>query len=170
MLSEKMAKAINEQINKEFFSAYLYLEMANYYADESLDGFRNWFTVQAKEEVSHGMIFVNYLLDHSCKVELETIDKPGQAYKDYKEPLEASLAHEKEITASINKLYKLADEENDYRTRQILDWFVREQYEEEVNAQDLIDRYEIFGEDKHALWEMNQDLAGRDFVEPTINE
>lgn len=169
MLSEKMTEALNQQINKEFYSAYLYLEMANYYADESLDGFQNWFNVQAKEEMAHAMLFVNYLLDHSCHVDLEAIAKPGQTYTDYKAPLEASLKHEKEITASINNLYELSVQDNDYRTRQILDWFIREQYEEEVNAQNLIDRYKIFGEDKHALWEMNQDLLARTFVEPTIS-
>ncbi len=84
MRSEKMTDALNQQINKEFYSAYLYLEMANYYADESLDGFQNWFNVQAKEEMAHAMLFVNYLLDHSCHVNLEAIAKPWETYNEYK--------------------------------------------------------------------------------------
>ena len=169
MLSTNMITMLNAQINKEFYSAYLYQEFANYYGEVGLDGFQNWFNVQAKEELAHGMLFINYLLDNGAKVDLKAIEDPSQTFVDFKAPLTAALEHEKEITKSINALYECAVEDKDYRSQQILDWFVKEQYEEEINASDLITRYELFGEDKRSLWEINNELKNRSYSEPNID-
>lgn len=168
MLSEKMIEKINEQINKEFFSAYLYQTFANYYGVKGLEGFQNWYNVQAKEEMAHAMIFVEYLIENDANVHFTAIADPTVPLNDFREPLTRALAHEREITASINDLYDLSVSDRDYRTQQVLNWFIKEQHEEEVNAADLITRYDLFGEDKHSLWEMNQSLAARTFVPPTL--
>ncbi len=169
MLSEKMAAAINEQINKELFSAYLYQEFANYYGKEGLDGFQNWYNVQAKEELAHAMIFVNYLIDNDKAVKFQAIEDPSRSFDSFKHPLELALEHERYITGTINNLYDLSCEDKDYRTQQILNWFIKEQYEEEVSAQDLITKYDLFGEDKRSLWELNNDLGARTFTEPVLD-
>lgn len=168
MLSQKMVDSLNEQINKELYSAYLYQEFANYYGEVGLDGYQNWFAVQAKEELAHAMIFVDYLIANSKPVQFKAIDDPSTEIKSFRDPLVKALAHERVITASINELYGLAGEEKDYRTQQILDWFVKEQYEEEVNSDELITQYDLFGEDKRSLWEMNNELKSRQFTAPDL--
>lgn len=168
MLSEKMVELLNEQINKELYSAYLYQEFANYYGEVGLNGYQNWFSVQVKEELSHAMIFMNYLIDNGKVVQFKGIDNPSTEINSFRDPLVKSLEHERYITASINELYDLSSTEKDYRTRQLLDWFIREQYEEEVNANDLITKYDLYGADKRSLWEMNNELNARQFSEPNI--
>lgn len=168
MLSEKMIEKINEQINKEFFSAYLYQTFANYYGVEGLEGFKNWYNVQAKEEMAHAMIFVEYLIENDAKVRFSAIDDPTVEIEGFADPLKKALEHEKLITASINDLYDLAVSDRDYRTQQVLNWFIKEQHEEEVTAADLITRYNLFGEDRRSLWEMNASLASRTFTPPTL--
>jgi ferritin len=161
MLSKEIVKLINEQINKELFSAYLYLDMAGYYADESLTGFENWFYVQAQEERDHAMLFRQYLLNNDDEVVLTAIDAPESNYADFKAPLLQTLDHEKTVTASINNIYAAAYSEKDFRTMQLLDWFVKEQGEEEKNSMDLIKKYELFGGDSKGLYMLNQELSAR---------
>ena len=108
MLEKSVAKLLNEQINKEFYSAYLYLDIANFYANEGLEGFENWFVIQAQEERDHAMLFRQYLLNNGHTVSMGAIADPHAEYKDYKEPLKASLAHEQYVTASINTIYSEA--------------------------------------------------------------
>lgn len=167
MLQEKVVKLLNAQINKEFFSAYLYLDMANYYAKEGLSGFENWFVIQAQEERDHAMLFRQYLLNNGHEVKLEAIADPSRSYKNYKEPLEAALEHERYVTDSINKIYDAAVEVKDYRTRQFLDWFVKEQGEEEMNAEDNIRKFELAGDGK-GLFMVDQHFQGRVYTAPSL--
>ncbi|NCB01669.1 MAG: ferritin [Spirochaetia bacterium] len=167
MLQESVATLLNEQINKEFYSAYLYLDFANYYASEGLEGFENWFVIQAKEEQDHAMLFRQYLLNNGHSVKMGLIKDPSASYKNHKEPLVASLEHEKYITSSINTIYTEALAKKDYRTVQFLDWFVKEQGEEEKNAEDNIRRYELFGDGK-GLFMLDQNLKARVYAPASL--
>ncbi len=168
MLNSEITKLINEQINKELYSSYLYLDMAGYYADKSLDGFENWFYIQAQEERDHAMLFRTYLLNNDEKVVLTAIGAPDINYKDFKDPLLAALEHEKLVTASINNIYAVAYAQKDFRTMQFLDWFVKEQGEEEKNSSDLISKFELFGNDSKGLYMLNQELGARVYTAPSL--
>lgn len=168
MLSKQTADLMMEQINKEFFSAYLYLDMANYYADAGLDGFENWFLVQAQEERDHALLFRSYLLNNDHPVSLHAIDAPSRTYTDHSGPLRYTLEHEKIVSASINEIYSSAMAEKDFRTMQFLDWFVKEQGEEEKSASDLIRKFELFGNDSKSLYLLDQELAARVYTAPTL--
>lgn len=161
MLSEKMVDAMNAQIQKELFSAYLYKDIAVYYASKSIRGFANWFEVQKLEEEDHAQIFIDYLQDHGADVKLMALEDPTQQYSDMKAPLMAALDHEKTITASIKDLYDLALEEKDYLSQQLLEWFIKEQFEEETSVQNLIEFYEFAEGDKAALLQMDSKLNKR---------
>ena len=167
-MDAKVASLINQQINKEFFSAYLYLNFSNYYAHVGLTGFENWFRVQAQEERDHAMLFTQYLINNDEKVTLDAIAKPEGEYQDHMTPLKAALAHEKVVTASINDIYTAAAEIRDYRTMQLLDWFVKEQGEEEKNANDNITKMELYGTDAKALYMLNSELGTRVYAAPTL--
>ncbi len=139
MLNEKVAKLLNTQINKEFYSAYLYLSFSNFYDDKGLDGFANWYQVQAQEERDHAMLFVQYMQNNELPITFEAIDKPDlSGLKENIDPLKAALKHEQYVTKLIHTIYDAAAEAKDFRTVQFLDWFVKEQGEEETNATDLI--------------------------------
>jgi ferritin len=168
MLNSEITKLINEQINKELYSSYLYLDMSGYYADNSLDGFENWFYIQAQEERDHAMLFRTYLLNNDEKVVLTAIGAPDITYKDFKDPLVAALEHEKLVTASINNIYAVAYAQKDFRTMQFLDWFVKEQGEEEKNSSDLISKFELFGNDSKGLYMLNQELGARVYTAPSL--
>jgi ferritin len=168
MLNEKVVKLINEQINKEFFSAYFYLDIANYYISKNLNGFGNWFNVQAQEERSHAMLFVKYLQNNSVDVELEDIKALKRKFSDFSEPLTATLEHEITVTDSINNIYAVAFENKDFRTTQFLDWFIKEQGEEEQNSDDLIKKYELFGKDGKGLYLLDSELAARVYAVPSL--
>jgi ferritin len=168
MLNEKVTKLLNEQINKEFFSAYLYLDMSNFYSNHGLLGFANWFKVQAQEERDHALLFSQYLQNNNFDVTLDAIAKPDSKYSDYKAPLVQSLEHERFITASIYTIYKAAQEASDFRTIEFLNWFVKEQGEEEMNAENLIQRFELFGSDPKSLYLLDTELAARTYTAPTL--
>lgn len=161
MATDKLTKAINDQINMEFFSAYLYLSMATYYQDEHLPGFAKWMKVQAKEEVEHAMKFIGYLQERGEKVELAAISAPGVNWKDSLSILEASLKHEKQVTASINKIMDQAVAAKDYPAVDLLTWFCKEQVEEENNFTDLIADMKRVGTNGPALIMMDRALALR---------
>lgn len=163
MLKEKISGLMAEQVAKEFYSACLYLEFANYYAEEGLDGFANWYEVQAREELDHGLMIRRYLIDNSVPVTLGAIEKPEAKFKGFAEPLDAGYAHEKYISASINNIYKAAIEEQDYKSMQFLDWFVREQGEEEKNAEDLIKQMKLFGSNADGLLALDRELKTRTY-------
>ncbi len=168
MLDKKVAALLNDQINKELYSAYLYLEMANYYSDEGLNGFENWFYIQTQEERDHAMLFRTYLLNNGEKVTLEAVDKPGKDYATFRAPLEAALEHERYVTSLINTIYDAAYQVKDFRTMQFLDWFVKEQCEEEKNTDDLIKRFDLFGSDAKGLYMLDSELGARVYSAPSL--
>ena len=167
-MNKTVASLINEQINKELFSAYLYIDIANFYADAGLSGFENWFFVQAQEERDHAMLFRTYMLNNDEKITLTAVDAPGQTYADYMAPLKLTLSHEKTVTASINNIFAVAYQEKDFRAMQFLDWFIKEQGEEEKNATDLIRKYELFGSDSKGLYLLDQELGARVYAPPSL--
>ena len=167
-MEQKVSKLLNEQINAEFYSAYLYLDFANYYESKGLDGFANWYEIQAKEEQSHAMLMYHFMQNNDQKVVLEMIDKPDKVFDNLLDPLKAGLEHEKYVTSLINNIYAAAQDVNDFRTLQFLDWFVKEQGEEEKNASDMITKMELFGSDPKGLYMLNADLKARVFSEPSL--
>lgn len=168
MLNKTITDLINSQINKEFYSSFLYLEISNFFIDKSLNGFGNWFSIQAQEEYAHAMLFLKYLQNNGEKVILKAIDTPTQNFTDFKQPLELTLEHEKEITASINSIYGEAYTIKDFKTMQFLDWFVKEQGEEEQKSDDLCKRYELFGTDARGLYLLDSELGTRTFSAPSL--
>ena len=168
MLNAKVHALINAQINKEFYSAYLYLEFSNYFKAKSLDGFANWYMVQAQEERDHAMLFYTYLQNENMPVTLEAIEKPAKEITCDMDVLKAGLEHEIYVTSLINDIYAAAYEVKDFRTMQFLDWFVKEQGEEETNANDLISKMELFGSDPRSLYLLNQELAARVYIAPSL--
>lgn len=168
MLDQQVAELINQQINKEFYSAYLYLDFANYYEAEGLDGFANWYKVQAQEERDHAILFYQYMQNNEAKVTLEAIAKPDKVFHNTLDPLKAGLEHEQYVTSLINGIYAAAQEVHDFRTIQFLDWFIKEQGEEETNAADLIRKMELFGTDCKGLYMLNSELASRVYSAPSL--
>jgi len=168
MLNQEIAKLLNEQVNKELFSAYLYLDMANYYADHNLNGFENWFVIQAQEERDHAMLFRQYLLNNGESVIFKEIAAPNETYNCFKDPLVKAFEHELKVTASINNIYAAAMKINDFRTTQFLDWFIKEQGEEEKNADDNIKRYDLFAGDPKGLLMLDNEMKARVYVAPSL--
>jgi len=168
MLDTKVKELLNTQINKEFYSAYLYLDFANYYKDANLDGFANWYTVQAQEERDHAMLFIQYLQNNGEKVSLEAIAKPDMTFTSFDGPLKAGYEHEQYVTSLIHNIYDAAYSVKDFRTMQFLDWFVKEQGEEETNADGLVKKFELFGSDPRSLYMMDSELAARVYTAPSL--
>ena len=164
MLNTNVAQLLNTQINKEFYSAYLYLEFSNYYEEEGLKGFANWYVIQSQEELAHARILRRYLLDNDWTPTMEAIAKPDLTFSKVVEPIKAAYEHEQFITASINECYAVAQKVNDFRTMQLLDWYVKEQGEEEANAADLLKAVELFGGDPKNLFDLDRENAARVFV------
>ena len=168
MMNQKVRELLNDQINKELFSAYIYLDFSNYFEERGLDGFANWYFIQAQEERDHAMLFYRYLLNNNEKVELKAIEKPSYALTSDLAVLKAGLEHEILVTSLINNIYAEAYSEKDFRTMQFLDWFVKEQGEEETNANDLITKYELFGSDAKGLYMLNSELKARIYTAPSL--
>lgn len=168
MLNEKVAELLNKQVNLEFYSAYFYMDFSNFYYEEGLEGFGNWYKVQYQEERDHALLMNQYLLNNSEHVTLTEISKPEADYKAYDVPLKKGLEHEKVVTEAINNIYHAAGEVHDFRTMQFLDWFVKEQGEEEKNAEDLIKKYELFGTDPKSLYLLDSELKTRVYAAPSL--
>ena len=168
MFTEKVAGLLNNQIQKELYSAYLYLHFSNYYTEQGLDGFATWYKIQAQEERDHAMLFVEYMQNNDLPVTYEAIDKPDAVLESTMDPLKAGLEHEKYVTALIHTIYEAAYEARDFRTMQFLDWFVKEQGEEETNAQELIKKMELFGTDGKGLYMLDQELGARVYAPPSL--
>jgi len=166
MLKENVTKLLNEQINKEMYSAYLYFDMANFYVNKGMNGFANWFNVQAKEEMDHALLFVKYLQNNGFEVSLAAIAKPDKVFKDLREPLAEALKHEEYVTDSINKIYTEALKVADYRTQEFLNWFIKEQGEEEKNANDLIVAYDLHG--NRGMFALDNKLGDRIYTAPSL--
>ena len=168
MLDKKVVELLNQQINKEFYSAYLYLDFSNYCIDQGLDGFGNWYKVQTQEERDHALLFIQYLQNNGEQVVLEAIDKPDIQLADVKTVLEEGLKHEQYVTSLIHNIYDAAYSVKDFRTMQFLDWFVKEQGEEETNAENLVKKYQLFGGDPKSLYMLDNELGARVYSAPSL--
>lgn len=168
MINDNVGKVLNEQINKEMYSAYLYLSMSAHFSDVGLLGFANWMRVQAQEEMCHAMFIYDFLIDRSYKVNLTTIDAPQTSWNNTLDVIENVLKHEVYVTSLINNIVSVAEEVKDRATMSYMNWFVDEQVEEEANAQDIISKLKLIGDDKSALYLLDKDLAARVFVQPQI--
>lgn len=168
MKNQQIQSMLNSQMTKEFFSSYLYLAIANYYSQQNLDGFASWFEIQAKEELDHALLFRRYMLNQGKSVSLAEIAAPNLKYAKLDEGLFAALAHERMITASIEDIYSEALACKDYSTTQFLDWFIKEQGEEEKNANELCKKFELFGSDAKGLYLLNAELMTRVYAPPSL--
>ncbi|MBU1695232.1 MAG: ferritin [Verrucomicrobia bacterium] len=161
MISAKMSKAINEQINKELYSAYLYLAMSAQAEEMGLKGFAGWFKIQAGEETGHAMKFFGYVIEQGARVKLAAIEQPPAEFKSAAAMFQETLKHEKTVTASIHALADLAVAEKDHATNSFLKWFVDEQVEEEANAQEIVDLLKLAGDAGNALLFLDAKLGAR---------
>ncbi len=168
MLDKKVVELLNQQVNKEFYSAYLYLDFSNYYYDQGLDGFGNWYKIQAQEERDHAMLFIQYLQNNGETVVLDAIEKPGVTLESVKAVLAEGLKHERYVTSLIHTIYDAAYTVKDFRTMQFLDWFVKEQGEEETNADNLVKKFELFGDDPKSLYMLDNELGARVYSAPSL--
>lgn len=167
-MDQKVYDLLNDQINKEFYSAYLYLDIANFYNSKGLDGFSNWYEIQAKEEQDHALLIYQYLHNNSRSAAFKTIDQPDKVFHTLTDPLTAAFEHEQYVTSLIHTIYGAAQAAGDFRTIQFLDWFVKEQGEEEKNAADLITKMELFGSDAKGLYMLNSELKTRVYTAPSL--
>lgn len=163
MLNSSLEKALNEQINKELFSEYLYLSMTAHFYSIDLDGFANWFDIQAKEEHDHAMKIFNFVHEKGGKVTLDKIDKPQTEFNSVEEIMALTLEHEEKVTKSINELMDLAIKENDHSVKSFLQWFVDEQVEEEATASKLLNKVKRVGENSQGIFMIDNELAGRSY-------
>ena len=162
MLNKKIVDLMNNQINKELESAYIYLDFANYFSEKNLTGFEHWYKVQAQEEIEHAEKFIDYLHDENEQVKLTPIEIAKSKYDSDMQVLESGLEHEIFVTELINNIYMEAEKLNDYRSLKFLDWFITEQAEEEKNANDLISNYTLFATGCNAgLYQLDKELGAR---------
>ncbi|MDR0286330.1 MAG: ferritin [Clostridiales bacterium] len=170
MLSETLTKALNDQVNAELYSAYLYLSMSNYAENAGLKGVANWLWVQTKEETAHAMHMYQYILDRGSVSVLPAITAPDSKFTGVKDVFEKTLAHEKKVTASLNNIATLAMKENDHACYQFIMWYVNEQVEEEANDSELLGKLELIGDNKGLLLNLDNELATRAFNNPFPND
>lgn len=168
MLDKKVSALLNEQINKEFYSAYLYLDFANFFESKGLEGYGSWYKIQAQEERDHAMLFYQYLQNNGEKITLEAIGKPDIVCKELMDPLKESLKHEEYVTGLIHTIYAAAQKVNDFRTTQFLDWFVKEQGEEETNANNQVTKMDLFGGDAKGLYMLDAEMKTRVYAAPSL--
>ncbi len=161
MISKKVADRINLQINREMYSAYLYMAMSAKMSEDGYNGVASWLMVQFHEEMFHAMKFYHYLLEQGASPELAQLDKPAVKAKSIKEIFEATLEHEKFVTASIKELLELAISEKDYATENLVRWYVDEQVEEEKNATDILQTIGLMGDGKQGVFMLNIELGKR---------
>ena len=166
MISTTMNTSLNEQVKWELYSSYLYLGMAAYFQEAGLPGFANWMRAQAQEELSHGMIFFNFILGRGGSITLAPIDAPPPNYQNSLEVFEKTLEHERSVTARINKLVGRARKEEDFATDIFLQWFVTEQVEEEESASDVIHKLKLINNDGNGLLMLDRELGLRVFTPP----
>lgn len=168
MINEKMEKAFNDQINKELYSEYLYLAMQAYFERLNLKGFVNWFTVQVQEEHAHALGMFDYVHERGGRVELEAIEKPETNWDSPLACFEQVLKHEEFVTSRINALMDVAEEVKDRAALSFLNWYLKEQVEEEANVGNVLATLRLIGDDKKALLMLDKELATRTFVQPVI--
>ena len=168
MINKKMLAAINDQINYELYSGYLYLSMSAWYASINLPGCANWMRVQEQEERFHALKFYDYVIARGGEVKLSAIEGPPVSWSKTVDPFKDGYAHEVKVTARINNLKALAMDEKDFATVTFLDWYVTEQVEEEMNADNIIKQFDLIGDDRSALFMLDRELATRVFVPPAV--
>ncbi|MFN3691896.1 MAG: ferritin [Fervidobacterium sp.] len=161
MINEKVAKHLNEQLGKELYSSYLYLSMASYFDSIDLTGFANWMKLQAKEELGHAMKIYDFLYERGTRAELPALEKPKSEWESPLSAFKAAYEHERFITESINKLLELAKEEKDYATEQFLQWFIKEQVEEEAQTELIVRKLQKLGDSYVALYMLDKELGSR---------
>jgi len=161
MLSKKMEKVLNAQINEELFSSYIYLSMSAWFETQNLPGFAHWMFVQYQEEIKHALKFFKYLIDKNTQVVLEAIKKPQTDWKNPVLAFEEALKHEKYITKKIHELVTLAKAEKDYATESMLKWFVDEQVEEERNATNVLAKLQALGDSRSGLLMLDGEMGKR---------
>jgi ferritin len=166
MINEKMVKALNEQVNAELYSAYLYLAMEAYFRDKNLVGFANWMRVQIQEEMFHATKFYDFINQRNGRAEMDAIAKPPV---DWPTPLAvfgASYTHEQSVTERINKLMDLAQNQKDHATVSFLKWFIDEQVEEEANVDAVVQKLKLVQDNPAGMFMIDNELAQRVFVPP----
>lgn len=168
MINEKIEKLINEQIQKEFYSAYFYLSMESYLRSINLDGFANFFRVQAQEERDHAMLFFNYLSHVGGRIKLDSIQAPQFEYKSTEEVFQLALNHEYTVTESIYNIVNATIEDKDHKTNAFLQWFVTEQAEEESNIEGYLKKLHLVGDDGRGILMIDQELAARVYAPPSL--
>ena len=161
MLSKVMQEAINEQIQKEFYSAYLYLSMAANFEEKNLPGFARWLRVQFGEEQEHALKFYEYIIERGGAVRLQAISQPPADWKSNLAAFEQVLEHEQQVTASIHKLYETALAEKDYASQIMLQWFINEQVEEEKNATEIVEQLKLIDAHGTAVLMLDHQLGKR---------
>ncbi|MFP3905248.1 MAG: ferritin [Armatimonadota bacterium] len=161
MIDPKMEQAMNDQINEEMYSAYLYQSMAAYFADENLDGFATWMTAQAQEEMIHAMKFYNHILERGGRVRLQAIAEPPADFESTLSVFEAAFEHEQHITGCINDLMDLAHELKDYASMPMLSWFVEEQVEEEDSADEMVQKVKMVADTGNGVYMLDKEVGQR---------
>jgi ferritin len=161
MINKAVQDAMNDQINKEMFSAYVYLSMSAHFAAANLPGFAHWMRAQANEEVAHAMKLFDFVNERGGRVLLKAIDGPPVEFKSALAIFESAYEHEQKVTAMINGLYEVALKEKDYPAQIVLQWFISEQVEEEKNAGDIVQQLKMVGDDSRALLMLDRELGGR---------
>jgi ferritin len=161
MLTEKMDKALNDQLNAELYSSYLYLSMNAYFKSVNLDGFANWMHYQAQEELEHAMKFYDFIIQRGGKVQLQQIEAPPTEWSSPLAVFEATLEHEQKVTGLINDLVEIAHEKRDHATNIFLQWFVSEQVEEEESVGGVLEQLKLMGDAQGGLFMIDRELAKR---------
>ncbi len=167
MLDKRIEEALNEQMNRELYSAYLYMSMSSYCASRGLKGFANWFMVQYHEEMFHAMKFYEYINLQGGRVLLKAISQPPSSFESPLDMFVKTLEHEQYITKSINELMELAIAGKDHATQIFLQWYVTEQVEEESNDNEIIAQLKIIKDDPQGIILLDKELAGRLTTVPT---
>lgn len=165
MLSKTILDLMNYQINREYYSSYLYRAIANYYDHEGLAGFAHWFNVQAAEEKDHAIAMTQYVIDNEARVLFSALEASDENFADFRHPLAHSLEHEQLVTSLIHKIYGQAIQEGDYRTAKFIDFFITEQGEEEKNAGDNLKQFDLFGKSQEGLFNLDAQLGARVYTQ-----
>ena len=168
MLSKKIEKAINDQINAEFWSAHLYLSMSAWFSEQNLPGFSNWMYVQYKEEDTHALKFFRYVNERGGRVILQPIAELPAEWKSPVDAFQQTLDHERVVTSRIYKIMELALEEKDYATVSFLQWYVNEQVEEEATAEDYLNKLKMIEKNPAGMYALDNELGARTFVDATL--
>ena len=167
MIKEKIREALNQQLNAELFSSYLYLSMAAYFESINLKGFANWMRVQTQEELVHAMKFYDFIIERGGKAILSPIEGPPTEWESPLAVFEHAYKHEQKVTGLINNLVDLSNAEQDHATNNFLQWFVAEQVEEEASADEVVQKIKLMGDASGGLFMIDQELAQRVFTPPS---